>query len=146
MRGRVQVLPERSSRGDSNTYAKKQSALELVTATWAAENGQLHILEYLVERKYDEYDECACAYAAEERPLRLFEVLTRNRQSALGLSGRTKSAREQTHRMCTIPPRQQLSITIWLAIRTRQVTQFINTHKYTRKAFNNTDKNTERET
>ena len=30
------------------------------TATWAAENGHLHILEYLVERKYDEYDECAC--------------------------------------------------------------------------------------
>ena len=116
------------------------------TATWAAENGHLHILEYLVERKYDEYDEYACAYAAMQRPLRLFEVLTRNRQSALGLSGRSISAREQTHRMCTIPPRQQLSITIWLAIRTRQVTQFINTHKYIRKAFNNTDKNTERET
>ena len=30
-----------------------------------------------------------------ERPLGLFEVLTRNRQSALGLSGRTKSAREK---------------------------------------------------
>ena len=25
------------------------------TASWAAVNGHLHILEYLVERKYDEY-------------------------------------------------------------------------------------------
>ena len=83
---------------------------------------------------------------SQERPIRLFEVLTRNRQSALELWGRTRSTPEQPPRMCTIPPRQQLSITTWLAIRTRQVTQFINTHKYIRKAFNNTDKNTERET
>ena len=27
------------------------------TASWAAENGHLHILEYLVERKYDKYHE-----------------------------------------------------------------------------------------
>ena len=27
------------------------------TASWAAENGHLHILEYLVERKYDQYNE-----------------------------------------------------------------------------------------
>ena len=55
------------------------------------------------------------------RPLRLFEVLARNRQSALGLSGCTRSAQERPHRMFTIPPRQQLSITIWLAIRRRNV-------------------------
>ena len=30
------------------------------TAAWAAQNGHLHILEYLVERKYDQYDERAC--------------------------------------------------------------------------------------
>ena len=53
------------------------------TAAWAAENGHLHILEYLVERKYDQYDEDACVVRP-ERPLRLFEVLARNRQSALG--------------------------------------------------------------
>ena len=31
--------------------------LGIRTASWAAQNGHLHILEYLVERKYDEYDE-----------------------------------------------------------------------------------------
>ncbi len=30
----------------------------------AAKNGHLHILEYLVERKFDEYSELACEYAA----------------------------------------------------------------------------------
>ena len=57
------------------------------------------------------------------RPLGLFEVLARNRQMALGLLGGTKSAREQPPRVSTIPPRQQLSITIWLAIRKRRVTR-----------------------
>ena len=89
------------------------------TADWAAENGHLHILEYLVERKYDQYDDGRVS-CGQERPLGLFEVLTRNRQSALELSRRTRSAREQPPRMCTIPPRQQLPITIWLAIRGRR--------------------------
>ena len=93
------------------------------TAAWAAANGHLHILEYLVERKYDQYSVLACRFAAQRRSLRLFEVLTRNRQMALGLSGRSRSAREQPHRLCTIPPRQRLSITIWLAIRKRRVTR-----------------------
>jgi hypothetical protein len=57
------------------------------------------------------------------RPVRLFVVLARNRQSAVGLLGGTKSAREQPPRVSTIPPRQQLSITIWLAIRKRRVTR-----------------------
>ena len=57
------------------------------------------------------------------RPLGLFEVLTRNRQSALGLSGRSICAREQTSRLCTIPPRQQLSSPTWLAIRRRRTTR-----------------------
>jgi hypothetical protein len=34
------------------------------TAEWAAQNGHLHILEYLVERKYDKYDEVPCRWAA----------------------------------------------------------------------------------
>ena len=55
------------------------------------------------------------------RLLRLFGVLARNRQSALGLSGRTISAHGQPNRMCTIPPRQQLSSPTWLAIRARRV-------------------------
>ena len=61
-----------------------------------------------------------CGHA---RPLRLLEVLARNRQSALGLLGGTRRALLQTTRMFTIPPRQQLSITIWLAIRKRRVTR-----------------------
>ena len=35
-----------------------------LTARWAALHGHLHILEYLVERKYDQFDEKACEYAA----------------------------------------------------------------------------------
>ena len=53
----------------------------------------------------------------QERPLGLFEVLARNRQSALERSGRSRSAREKPPRMFTIPPRQQLPITRRLAIR-----------------------------
>ena len=60
-----------------------------------------------------------CSHA---RPLGLFEVLARNRQSAVGRGRRIFCAQEQPHRLCTIPPRQQLSITIWLAIRRWRVT------------------------
>ena len=35
------------------------------TASWAAQNGHLHILEYLVERKYDQFSGRACRLAAE---------------------------------------------------------------------------------
>ena len=41
---------------------------DFLTATWAAENGHLHILEYLVERKYDKYDTLACERAASYGP------------------------------------------------------------------------------
>ena len=61
------------------------------------------------------------------RPLRLFEVLARNRQSAVERGRRSKSAREQPHRMCTIPPRQRLSSPTWLAIRRWNVTHVLNT-------------------
>ena len=49
---------------------------------------------------------CVCSHI---RPLGLFEVLTRNRQSAVELLGGTLRAREQTPRVFTIPPRQRLS-------------------------------------
>ena len=35
---------------------RSQSALGFGTARWAALNGHLHILEYLVERKFDKYE------------------------------------------------------------------------------------------
>ena len=65
------------------------------------------------------------------RPLRLFEVLARNRQSAVELLGRRRSAREQPPRLFTIPPRQQLSSTTWLAIRTWRVTHSIKSTQHT---------------
>jgi hypothetical protein len=40
----------------------------------------------------------------------------------VGQGRRTNSALQQTPRVFTIPPRQQLSITIWLAIRRRSTT------------------------
>ena len=113
---------KRSSRVPQILTRRSQSALGLGTASWAAQNGHLHILEYLVERKFDKYTNLR-ASVQPRRPLRLFEVLARNRQSAVGLLGGTKSAREQPPRVSTIPPRQQLSITIWLAIRKRRVTR-----------------------
>ena len=67
-------------------------------------------------------------------PHRLFEVLARNRQSAVGLLGGTKSAREQPLRMFTIPPRQQLSLTTRLVLRRRDFTHLvINTHTHTKE-------------
>ena len=133
MRKRVQMLPKTVISSASNTYAKKRKRLGIrVLPSWAAQNGHLHILEYLVERKYDQYDECACANAAVLRPLGLFEVLTRNRQSAVGRLERIPRTQAQPDRMFTIPPRQQLSSTRWLAIRRRRVTHFINTYKQTK--------------
>ena len=93
---RVHLLPNTVISRYSNTYAKKSKRLGIgVTASWAAKNGHLHILEYLVERKYDKYDtlrvECS-----RERPLGLFEVLARNRQSAVGRLGRTRTRTRTT--------------------------------------------------
>ena len=51
------------------------TGFNLGTATYAAENGHLHILEYLVERKYDDYSEYACGYAAEEGQLDCLKYL-----------------------------------------------------------------------
>ena len=59
------------------------------------------------------------------RPLRLFEVLTRNRQSAVGLYGGKLRAQEKPNRLRTIPPRQRLPFTKRLAIRTRRVIRVV---------------------
>jgi hypothetical protein len=56
-------------------------------AHWAALNGHLHILEYLFERKFDQFDVLACRNAAMDGHFDSFflKVLARNRQSALEL-------------------------------------------------------------
>ena len=118
VRERVHVLPKTVISRYSNAYAKKQKRLGIILLPLAYQ-GHLHILEYLVERKFEKYDACACMLAVQERPLRMFEVLTRNRQSALGLS-RVRKAREQPTRICTIPPRQRLPFTISLDVRARR--------------------------
>ena len=84
MRTRVQMLPEKVISSASNTYAKKSKRLGMSILPFGRlQSGQLHILEYLVERKYDKYNRRAVYVGGRERPLRLFEVLARNRQSAL---------------------------------------------------------------
>ena len=70
------VLPETVISRYSNTYAKKPKRLGMsMDCHWAARNGHLHILEYLVERKFDEYDEDACEYAAENGHLDCLKYL-----------------------------------------------------------------------
>ena len=114
---------KRSSRDTQILTRRSESALGFGTASWAARNGHLHILEYLVERKYDQFRRACVLVCGQERPLRLFEVLTRNRQGAVGLLRRTRRAREQPTRVCTIPPRQQLSFTRRLVYRRWRVTR-----------------------
>ena len=61
MRWRVQLLPNTViSSVLKYLHEEAKAPWDSGTATWAAQNGHLHILEYLVERKYDEYDEWAC--------------------------------------------------------------------------------------
>ena len=58
MSGCVHMLPKTVISSASNTYAKKSKRLGIgELPEWAALNGHLHILEYLVERKFDKYNE-----------------------------------------------------------------------------------------
>jgi len=81
---------------------------------------------------------CECG---RERPFRLFEVLTRNRQSAVGRLERIPRTQEQPPGMCTIPPRQQLSSPTRLVLQRRNFTHLIiNTH--TQKRDTQRERNT----
>ena len=51
------VLPKRSSRVTQILTRRSQSALGFGYCRFGGLNGHLHILEYLVERKYDQFDE-----------------------------------------------------------------------------------------
>ena len=76
MRRRVHMLPKTVISRYSNTYAKKRKRLGiLILPLRAASNGHLHILEYLVEREYDNYDEMACERAAKNGHLDCLKYL-----------------------------------------------------------------------
>ncbi|CAL6335712.1 unnamed protein product [Bathycoccus prasinos] len=72
---------------------------EVWTAPWAARNGHLHILEYLVERKYDQFCEFACTYAAESGQLDCLKYL-RETAKAPWDSKAVREAHEKNHPEC----------------------------------------------
>ena len=104
------MLPKTVISRYSNTYAKKPKRLgviilplgrlKMVTFTYSN-----ILLSVIIDIIYA-YGVYGCGHI---RPLGLFEVLTRNRQSAVELLGGTLRAREQTPRVFTILPRQRLS-------------------------------------
>ena len=91
MSGRVHVLPETVISSASNTYAKKPKRLgirelplgrlKMVIFTYSNILLSVSLINIRMLR----------VVGGQERPLGLFEVLARNRQSALGLSGRTEA-------------------------------------------------------
>ena len=92
---------KRSSRGASNTYAKKSKRLGIgILPIGRLENGHLHILEYLVERKYDKYDEWACQYAARNGHLDCLKYLHETAKAPWNCWRRTRSAHENNHPEC----------------------------------------------
>ena len=62
-RERVKMLPKTVVSG-TQILTRSQKHLGIVrTAAGAVRNGHLHILEYLVERKYDKFHVFACWWA-----------------------------------------------------------------------------------
>ena len=94
---------------------KRKRSWDWLTASFAAAKWSSHILEYLVERKYDQYDNYACEDAADGH-LDCLKYLHETAKAPL-TSNAVQGVLQQPPRMCTIPPRQQLPITRRLAIR-----------------------------
>ena len=109
MRKRVHVLPHKVISRYSNTYAKKSKRLgilglplgrlKMVISTYSNILLSVSMINMTNGR----------VRCSRERPLGLFEILARNRQSAVGLWTPSRAHAEQSTRMFTIPPRQQLS-------------------------------------
>ena len=69
------------------------------TAVWAAENGHLHILEYLVERKYDKYNGDACKFAAKNGYLDCLKYLHETAKAPWNYLA-VREAHEKNHPEC----------------------------------------------
>ena len=91
--------PKRSSRVPQILTRRSKAPWDSVTASWAAQNGHLHILEYLVERKFDEYTEYACERAAESGHLDCLKYL-RETAKAPWDSWAVRRAHENNHPEC----------------------------------------------
>ena len=90
------MLPETVISRYSNTYAKKSKRLGIRNCARAASNGHLHILEYLVERKFDEYDEDACENAAKNGHLDCLKYLHETAKAPWDYWCRSRSAQTTT--------------------------------------------------
>ena len=135
----MHLLPKTVISSASNTYAKKPKRLGILgTAIWAAKKVIFTYSNILLSVSMINITRCVCV-GSQERPLRLFEVLARNRQSAVELWAVRKAHKIQPNRMFTIPPRQQLSISHrgWSIRRRRRYTP--HKHIQTNKAFFNRD-------
>ena len=124
MRGRVHVLPKTVISRYSNTYAKK--AKRLGVSILPLGRLQMVISTYsniLLSVSIDEYSEYACERAARDGHLDCLKYLRETAKAPWDDWSRIPRTQEQPPRMCTIPPRQQLSSPVQLAIRTRRVTR-----------------------
>ena len=94
------MLPKTVISRYSNTYTKKPKRLGILgTAIWAAENGHLHILQYLVERKFDQYSVYACWYAAKYGHLDCLKYLHETAKAPWDEDA-IRSAHENNHPEC----------------------------------------------
>ena len=93
------MLPKTVISRYSNTYAKKSKRLGIgELPLWRLKMVIFIYSNILLSVKYDQYDEERVSVRP-ERPLGLFEVLARNRQSALGLLA-VRYAHENNHPEC----------------------------------------------
>ena len=111
----------RSSRVPQILTRRSQSALGFDTASFAAQNGHLHILEYLVERKFDKYNEDACTYAAENGHFDCLKYLHETAKAPWD-SGRYEERTRTTKPNVYNTSSTTTVLTRWLAIRTWRAT------------------------
>ena len=129
----MHLLPYKVNSRYSNTYTKTSKRLrDWETAYFAAQNGHLHILEYLVERKYDEYHAHSCVYAARNGHLDCLKYLRETAKAPWNYWAVLRAHKKNQTECLQYLPRQQLSSPTWLVLRRRNFTHLIiNTHTHT---------------